>query len=115
MAIYANEYLGVCDITHPKSPVTHQNVTEAFDQLMFIKVVSLLLANQDCNEECISAERSRDLGRLLFFLADHPSSVLGELESEKDDRPSDLDPDPGKHEPVLVSIGDKQIDAGGAS
>jgi len=100
MARYANEYLGVCDIERVKSPATQQNVDEAFDQLMFIKVVSLLLAKQDCNEENISVERSRDLGRLFFFLADHPSSVLGELSVAIDDD----EPDPGKEKPILTPI-----------
>ena len=109
MAIYANEYLGVCDIDRVVSPATQQNVDEAFDQLMFIKVVSLLLAKQDCNEESISVERLRDLGRLFFFLSDHPSDVLGELSVAIDDD----EPTPGQHKPELVSIGKKQ-EAGGA-
>ena len=110
MANYANEYPGPGDIDRVVSPVTQQNIDEAFDQLMFIKVVSMLLANQDCNEEGISVERSRDLGRLFFFLADQPSSVLGELSVSIDDD----EPNPGQHKPVLASIGDKQVDAGGA-
>ena len=57
---------------------------------MFIKVVSLLLAKQDNNGKEISIDRLRDLGRLFFFLADQPSDVLGELESEKADRKSDF-------------------------
>ena len=102
MTNYANEYLGVCDIDRVKSPITHQNVEDAFDQLMFIKVVSMLLANQDGNAEDLSINRLMDLGRLFFFLADHPSDVLGELSAAfKDDNP---DPDPGKEKPILTSI-----------
>ena len=102
MARYSNEYLGVCDIDRVKSPVTHQNVEDAFDQLMFIKVVSMLLANQDGNAEDLSINRLMDLGRLFFFLADHPSDVLGELSSAyKDDND---DPDPGKEKPILTPI-----------
>ncbi len=102
MARYSNEYLGVCDIDRVKSPVTHQNVEDAFDQLMFIKVVSMLLANQDGNAEDLSINRLMDLGRLFFFLADHPSDVLGELSSAYND--DDDGPDPGKEVPVLTPI-----------
>lgn len=110
---YGNEYAEPNDIARKEGPVTKQNVSDAYDQLMFIKVVSLLLGSQDCNDEGISVERSRDLGRLFFFLAGQPSDVLGDLSSEFDD---DADPDPGKEKPILTSIKatDSQV-AGGAS
>ena len=54
-----------------------------------------------------------DLGALFVRLVDHPLTIVNELLSQME--PRDHDPDPGKHEPVLVSIRDKQIDAGGAS
>ncbi len=93
-----NEYPGPRDIARVGKPVTRQNCNDAYDQLMFIKVVSLLMANQDGNEEDLDHCRFRDLGKLLFFLAEHPSDVLGELSTSiKDD-----DPDPGKEEPVLI-------------
>ncbi len=53
-----------------------------------------------------------DLGKLLVRLIDRPLTIVNELLSEMG--PRDHDPDPGKHEPVLVSIKDKQVDAGGA-
>ena len=110
MANCANEYPGPNDIARVESPVTHQNAKDAYDQLMFIKVVSLLVANQDGNEEDMSVDRLRDLGRLFFFLAEQPSDVLGELASER--QPRDHDPDPGKHEPVLVPISEKRAAEG---
>ena len=99
------------EIAPVRSPVTQENADQAFDLLMGVKLIGLLLAKQDCNEESISVERLRDLGQLFFFLSDHPSSVLGELSVSIDDD----EPNPGQHKPVLASIGDKQIDAGGAS
>ncbi len=102
MANYGNEYAEPNDIARKEGPVTKQNVSDAYDQLMFIKVVSLLLGNQDCNDEGISVERSRDLGRLFFFLAGQPSDVLGDLNSDFND--DDADPDPGKEKPILTSI-----------
>ncbi len=111
MTNYGNEYAGPSDIARVESPATQQNVQEAFDFLMGIKVIGLLLAHQDENIEEIDVSRQRDLGRLIFFLADQPSSVLGELSVAIDDD----EPEPGRHEPVLAAIGDKQIDAGGAS
>jgi len=89
------------EIAPVRSPVTQENADQAFDLLMGVKLIGLLLAKQDCNEESISVERLRDLGRLIFFLADQPSSVLGELSVAIDD-----DPDPGIEEPVLIqSVG----------
>ncbi len=60
------------------------------------------MGKQDGNEEDLDVCRLGDLGRLFFFLAEHPSDVLGELSvAIKDD-----DPDPGKEEPVLIqSVG----------
>ena len=102
MANYANEYAEPSDIVRKGGPVTKQNVTDAIDQIMFIKVVSLLLGNQDCNDEGISVERQRDLGRLFFFLAGQPSDVLVHLESEY--RDDNDDPDPGEEKPILATI-----------
>ncbi len=106
----ANEYPGPQDIARVKCPITQKNAQQAFDFLMGIKVVCLLLANQDESGRDIDIDRLKDIGKLLFFLADQPSSVLGELSVSIDDD----EPDPGQHKPVLASIGDKQIDAGGA-
>ena len=105
----ANEYPGPADIARVKSQITQKNVQEAFDFLMGIKVVCLLLANQDESGRDIDIDRLKDIGKLLFFLADQPSSVLGELSVAIDDD----EPDPGQHKPELVSISKKQ-EAGGA-
>jgi len=104
MGKYANEYPGPRDIARVNNPVTRQNCNDAYDQMMFIKVVGLLMARQDGNEEDLDHCRLRDLGRLFFFLAEHPSDVLGELSVSIDNG----DPDPGKEEPVLLQC------AGGA-
>ncbi len=52
-----------------------------------------------------------DLGALFVRLVQPSLSVVNELLSTMEPG----DPDPGKHEPVLASISDKQINAGGAS
>ncbi len=97
-----NEPPVLSEIAPVRSHVTQENADQAFDLLMGVKLIGLLLAKQDCNEESISVERLRDLGRLIFFLADQPSSVLGELSVSIEDD----DPDPGKKEPVLMqSVG----------
>ena len=54
-----------------------------------------------------------DLGELLVRLIDYPLTIVNELLSQME--PRDHDPDPGRHEAVLVSIKNKQIDAGGVS
>ena len=53
-----------------------------------------------------------DLGALFVRLIDPPLTVVNELLSEV--KPRDHDPDPGKHQPVLVPMSKKQ-DEGGAS
>ena len=63
----ANEYPGPQDIARVKCPVTRKNAQQAFDFLMGIKVVSLLIANQDESGEEIDFTRLKDLGRLLSF------------------------------------------------
>ena len=103
-----NEYPGPRDIAEVRSHVTNQNVDQAYDFLMGLKVVALLLANQDENNAELDTMRLKDLGQLIFFLAEQPSDVLGELRSALPDD----DPDPGQHKPVLVSMSKKQ-DAGG--
>ncbi len=107
MTNYANEYPGPEDIERVKSRVTKRNAEQAFDLLMGVKVVSLLLANQDESGEDIDINRLKDLGQLLFFLAEQPSSVMGELSVAIDDD----EPTPGQHKPELVPISMKQ-DAG---
>ena len=77
---------------------------------MGVKVVCLLLANQDEGGEDIGISRLKDLGRLIFFLVEQPSSVMAELSDAIDDD----EPTPGQQKPELVPISEKQ-DAGGAS
>ena len=100
MANCGNELPELRDIARVENPVTHQNIDDAYDQMMFIKVVSLLLARQDGNAEDLDHCRLMDLGRLFFFLAGHPSNVLGDFGAAFND--DDPDPDPGKHKPVLI-------------
>ena len=107
MTKYANEYPGPEDIARVESPVTQKNAEQAFDFLMGVKVVSLLLANQDESGKDIDINRLRDLGQLLFFLVEQPSSVISELNVAIDDD----EPTPGQHKPELVPIR-KQQDAG---
>ena len=102
MANYANEYAEPNDIARKEGPVTKQNVSDAYDQMMFIKVVSLLLANQDGNAKDLEVNRLMDLGRLFFFLAGQPSDVLSGLSDAFND--DDDGPDPGKERPVLTPI-----------
>ena len=54
-----------------------------------------------------------DMGQLFVRLIDQPLTIINELLTQMATR--DDDPDPGKHESVLVSITEKQIDAGGAA
>ncbi len=51
-----------------------------------------------------------DLGALFVRLVDQPLTIVNELLSTME--PGDHGP--GKHEPTLVSIADKQVDAGDA-
>ena len=53
-----------------------------------------------------------DLGALFIRLVDYPLTIVNELLSEME--PREHHPNPGKHEPVLVSIKDKEIHSGGA-
>ena len=103
MANYGNEYAEPRDIARIERPVTKHNTQDAYDQLMFIKVVSLLLANQDNNSGMdLDICRMSDLGRLFFFLAGQPSEVLCKLSDAYND--DNDDPDPGKEKPILMAI-----------
>ena len=53
-----------------------------------------------------------DLGALFVRLIDQPLTIVNELLSTME--PAAHDPNPDQHKPELVSIRDKQIDAGGA-
>ena len=71
------------DVAKVESPVTHQNIMQAFDFMMGVRVVSQLLAHQDESGADIDMDRLKDLGKLLFFLTEQPSNVLGELSAEE--------------------------------
>ena len=62
--------------------------------------------NHQCNYMVLN-----DLGALFIRLIDCPLTVVNELLSEV--KPGDHEPDPDKHQPVLVSMSKKQ-DTGGA-
>ena len=64
-----------------ENPVTHQNVQDAFDLLMEVRVVGQLMQGLAESSHQIENHRWCDLGNLICRLTDHPSSVLGELES----------------------------------
>ena len=85
----ANELPGPKDVQDVQHPVTDQNAQDGFDHLAYLKVIALLLSNQDHNNDCVLDDmRICDLGRLIFFLTEHPSSVLSEVGSHIKD-PSD--------------------------
>ncbi len=69
-----------------ENPVTHQNVQDAFDLLMEVRAIGHVM--QGLGESSITIENHRwqDMGKLICRLTDHPSSVLGELESGMPDR-----------------------------
>ena len=85
----------------------HDEVVKASQSLYQALAVAYLL--KSLGDERPDIDHG-DLGSLFARLIDHPLTIINELESQIEDH----DPDPGRHEPVLVSIGDKQIDAGGA-
>ncbi len=91
---------------------SYDEVADASKRLYEALCVAYLLKgfgeNNDVNDIPID-----DLGGLFLRLVDHPLTIINELLSEME--PREHDPDPGTHQPVLVSIRDKQIDAGGAS
>ncbi len=90
----------------------YKEVADASQSLYQALCVAHLLKgfgeNNDVNDIPID-----DLGGLFVRLVDHPLTIINELLSEME--PRNHDPDPGRHQPELVSIRDKQIDAGGAS
>ena len=92
-------------------PYSHDAVADASASLYQALAVAHLLKGFGEDNSVAELELD-DLGALFVRLVQPSLSVVNELLSTME--PRDQDPDPGKHEPVLVSITDKQIDAGGA-
>lgn len=84
----------------------HDEVAKASQSLYQALAVAYLL--KSLGDESPAIDHG-DLGSLFVRLIDHPLTIINELESQIEDH----DPDPGKHEPVLVSMSKKQ-DSGGA-
>jgi len=90
---------------------SYDAVVDASQSLDQARCVAYILKGLDEDARIYSTEL-QDLGALFVRLVDHPLTILYELQSEME--PRNHDPDPGQHKPELVSIRDKQIDAGGA-
>ena len=92
---------------------SYDEVVDASQSLYQARAVAYLLKGlgDEYNHQFNYMELN-DLGALFIRLIDCPLTVVNELLSEV--KPGDHEPDPGKHQPVLVSISKKQ-DAGGAS
>ncbi len=90
------------------SAYSYDEVVDASQSLYQALAVAHLLKRVECDDHVRYID---DLGALLVRLVDPPLTVVNELLCEME--PGDHDPDPGKHQPVLVSMSKKQ-DAGGA-
>ena len=86
----------------------HDEVVKASQSLSQALAVAYLL--KSLGDEGPVPMDMGDLGALFVRLINHPLTIINELESQIEDH----DPDPGQHKPELVSISDKQSDAGGA-
>jgi len=91
------------------SMYSHDEVVEASESPYQALCVAYILKGLGDDSEDVDYMRLNDLGRLFIRLIDCPLTVLHQLRSTS----RDDDPDTGRHEPVLVSIKDKQLDAGG--
>ena len=86
----------------------YDEVADASDRLYQALAVAHLLKGSGDGAPVTYTD---DLGALFVRLVDQPLTIVNELLSTMEPG----EPDPGRHEPVLASIGDKQINAGGAS
>ena len=93
-------------------PYSYDEIVDASHRLYQALCVAQLLKGFGENNSVSDLDLD-DLGALFVRLIDQPLTIVNELLSDME--PRDHDPDPGKHEPVLVSIKDKHIDAGGVS
>ena len=89
-------------------PYSHDAVADASQSLYQALAVAHLLKRVECDD---SVPHMDDLGALFVRLVNQPLTIVNELLSTMEPG----EPNPGKHEPILASIGDKRIDAGGAS
>ncbi len=92
---------------------SYDEVADASSRLYQALTVATLLKDVADDGHYVKYMDMGDLGTLIERLVGHPLTIVNELLSQME--PGDHDPNPGKHEPVLVSIKDKQIDAGGVS
>ncbi len=92
---------------------SYDEVADASSRLYQALTVATLLKDVADDGNHVKYMDMGDLGALIERLVEHPLIIVNELLSDME--PRDHDPDPGKHEPVLVSITDKQVDAGGPS
>ena len=90
---------------------SYDEVADASASLYQALSVAHLLKGLD-EDARIYSTQLEDLGALFIRLVDYPLTIVNELLSEME--PRDHDPDPGRHQPVLVSIRDKHMDPGGA-
>ncbi len=89
----------------------YKEVADASKRLYEALCVAHLLKDVADDGHYVKYMDMGDLGGLFVRLVDPPLTIINELLSEME--PRDHDPDPGRHEPVLVSMSKKQ-DAGGA-
>ncbi len=75
-------------ISPVENPVTHQNVTDAINQLTELNVVALLIQGlgDNCIASAIDTDEWSELGGMIRRLSDHPLNVLNELESHMPDK-----------------------------
>ena len=86
----------------------YDEVVDASARLYQALAVAHLLKRVECDD---SVPYIDDLGALFVRLVNQPLTIVNEFLSTMEPG----EPNPGKHEPILASIGDKRIDAGGAS
>ncbi len=89
---------------------SHDEVVDASQRLYQALCVANLIKGFGENNSFADIEPD-DLGKLFVRLIDHPLTIVNELLSQME--PRDHDPDPDRHQSVLVSISKKQ-DVGGA-
>ena len=93
------------------------NADEKLNDIMWKgqQIEALLRGIQSLDNDGVAADADAmdTLAGIARPIINEVRNLADELHSDM--QPRDHDPEPGKHEPVLVSIRDKQIDAGGAS
>ena len=92
------------------NPYSYDEVADASKRLYEALCVATLLKDVADDGHYVKHMDMGDLGGLFVRLVDPPLTIINELLSEME--PGDHGP--GKHEPIVVSIKDKQADAGDA-